>query len=111
MVGFGNAVPFPLKWGEVIPLHFITPHLPSHSQVMVISQPNRRYNDSVQMIPELTNLGTHLYELLHLLKERVVVIISADLAHTHLSSGPYGYSNASQPFDDVSDSSCAAGNV
>ena len=31
--------------------------------------------------------------------ERVVVVISADLAHTHLSSGPYGYSNASEPFD------------
>ena len=31
--------------------------------------------------------------------ERVVVVISADLAHTHLSSGPYGYSNTSEPFD------------
>ena len=36
------------------------------------------------------------------MQERVVVVISADLAHTHLSSGPYGYSNASEPFDLVS---------
>ncbi|KAK7116391.1 hypothetical protein V1264_002079 [Littorina saxatilis] len=31
--------------------------------------------------------------------QRIVVIISADLAHTHQASGPYGYSNASEPFD------------
>lgn len=30
------------------------------------------------------------------------MVISGDMAHTHQSSGPYGYSNASQPFDDVS---------
>lgn len=42
-----------------------------------------------------------MFAILEPLKERVAVIISADLAHTHLASGPYGYSNASQPFDDV----------
>ena len=42
-------------------------------------------------------------DLLHYIQtemdERVAVVISADLAHTHLKSGPYGYSNASEPFD------------
>lgn len=33
------------------------------------------------------------------LQERVVVVISADLAHTHSADGPYGYSPAAQPFD------------
>ena len=32
---------------------------------------------------------------------RVAMVISGDMAHTHQSTGPYGYSNASQPFDDV----------
>ena len=36
------------------------------------------------------------------MSERVLVVVSADLAHTHLASGPYGYSNASEPFDLVS---------
>ena len=58
LVGFGNAVPFPLGWGEVIPLHFIAPYLPSTSKLMVLSQPERRYADSVSMIPELLKLGT-----------------------------------------------------
>ena len=33
------------------------------------------------------------------LAERVVVLISSDLAHTHLANGPYGYSPAAKPFD------------
>lgn len=33
------------------------------------------------------------------MSEKVVVVVSADLAHTHLKTGPYGYSNASEPFD------------
>ena len=36
------------------------------------------------------------------LSSRVAMVISGDMAHTHQSTGPYGYSNASQPFDDVS---------
>ena len=50
--------PFPLRWGEVIPLHFLTSApLPSWARVMVLSQPSRRYADSVAMIPELLQLG------------------------------------------------------
>ena len=63
LVGFGDAVPFPLAWGEVIPLYFITPHLPSTSKLIVISQPQRRYTDSVSMIPELIKVGKPQYVL------------------------------------------------
>ena len=52
-------------------------------------------------IPMCISAGTELYALLEPLKEKVAVVISADLAHTHLQSGPYGYSNASEPFDAV----------
>lgn len=47
-------------------------------------------------------LGAQLYKSLEAREERVVVIVSADLAHTHSTDGPYGYSNASEPFDMVS---------
>ena len=43
-----------------------------------------------------------MYEILERSPKRVVIIISGDLAHTHLASGPYGYSNTSEPFDKVS---------
>lgn len=45
--------------------------------------------------------GGALFRYLDRISKRVVVIISADLAHTHLSSGPYGYSDAAEPFDQV----------
>lgn len=45
--------------------------------------------------------GYDLYKYLENLKQKVVVITSADLAHTHLKSGPYGYSDAAKPFDKV----------
>lgn len=90
--------PFPLRWGEVIPLHFLSP-LPAHTRVLLLSQPSRRYTEDVAMIPELLKLGSQLHGLLEPLREKVVVVVSGDMAHTHLSSGPYGYSNASEPFD------------
>lgn len=40
-----------------------------------------------------------MYQDLDALKEKVVVIISSDLAHTHEASGPYGYSPAAEPYD------------
>ena len=45
--------------------------------------------------------GSELLEMLDAVSQHIVIIISADLAHTHQASGPYGYSNASEPFDMV----------
>ncbi|XP_033634982.1 protein TTE1956-like [Asterias rubens] len=89
--------PFPLRWGEVIPLSFVSGL--ETMKAMIISQPSRRYNQSVQMIPELLHLGASLHQKLLLLRQRVVVIISADLAHTHDKNGPYGFSPSAEPFD------------
>ena len=50
----------------------------------------------------MTPIGAELFSILEPLKEKVAIVISADMAHTHLTSGPYGYSNASEPFDQVS---------
>ncbi|XP_071095147.1 uncharacterized protein [Haliotis cracherodii] len=94
-----SSEPFPLRWGEVIPLHFVGGPALSRSRVVILSQPSRRYTEQVTMIPELLKLGSDLYTYLEGLPERVVMIISADLAHTHLPDGPYGYSNTSEPFD------------
>ena len=48
---------------------------------------------------ELTSLGKNLANALNALSQRTVVVVSADLAHTHLSSGPYGFSKDAEPFD------------
>ncbi|CAG5114861.1 unnamed protein product [Candidula unifasciata] len=94
-----SSEPFPLRWGEVIPFHFM-PGL-NESKVVILSHPSRRYSEDVEMIPELLKLGSSLYSILETSSKRVVIVISADLAHTHSASGPYGYSNASEPFDEA----------
>ena len=92
----GSLSLFPLAWGEVIPLHFVQPNT---TPIVVLSQPSRRYYNSVIMIPELLKLGGSLAEQLEAMGQRIVIVISADLAHKHLSSGPFGYSNQSDAFD------------
>ena len=64
------------------------------------SMPTRRYVQSgAPMTDELLQLGADLGDVLEAMPQRVAVLISSDLAHTHLSSGPYGYSEAAEPFD------------
>lgn len=97
---FADAEPFPLRWGEVIPLALIQRSLDlNRTSVLLLSQPSRRRTDSVSMIPELRALGGALFKTLDAWALRVAVVISADLAHTHLASGPYGFSPAAAPFD------------
>ena len=52
-----NCITFSLRWGEVIPLYFMQSQ---RSRVVILSQPSRRYNSDVAMIPELLQLGRTL---------------------------------------------------
>ena len=98
--GFADSEPAALRWGEVVPLLLAVPEATrKRSRLLVWSQPLRRYTQSPAMVPELLRVGGILRKWIDGLPERVVVIISSDLAHTHLASGPYGFSNASEPFD------------
>ena len=69
------------------------------TKFILISLPTRRYSQSDVMVPELLQLGNKLFDYFDDVRERVVFIGSSDLAHTHLASGPYGYSEAAAPFD------------
>ncbi|MFW9991518.1 MAG: hypothetical protein ACFFD4_05625 [Candidatus Odinarchaeota archaeon] len=88
-----NAV---FRWGEAVPLWFIKN---VDAKYVVMSQPTRRYDQALSMIPELLELGKYLGNYLESLKQRVIAIISADLAHTHDINGPYGYSEIAAEFD------------
>lgn len=98
LAAFADTEPAPLRWGEVIPLSFLNATLGSTSLV-VLGQPARRQTEEVAMVPELLSLGRALFESLDALSARVLVVVSGDLAHTHLASGPYGYNPAAVPFD------------
>eukprot|EP01079_Euglenida_sp_SAG-EU17-18_P001284 gene1284-425_t len=106
LVSFGDGEDQALRWAEVIPLLLLRgDHPPLASpraadagrtavqlpRAVFMSAPSRRHTDTVEMVAsgELTRLG-----------QRILVVVSADLAHTHLASGPYGYSSAADPFDE-----------
>lgn len=91
-------VPFPLRWGEIVPIYFSKEVL-SKTKFVFLSHPSHRYTDDVIMIPELYKLGSNLRYFVDSLNKSVAIVISADLAHTHLKSGPYGFSTAAEPFD------------
>ena len=95
---FADTEPAPLRWGELIPLSFLNATLNS-SSLVVLGQPERRLTEEVAMVPELLDLGGALFDFFDALAETVVVVVSGDLAHTHLASGPYGFSPAAAPYD------------
>ncbi len=90
---WGDSEDAPLRWSEVVPLTFLAGLTNASAEspgVLVWTQPLRRYNCSACMIPELLALGGQLFDLLDDLPERVIVVVSADLAHTHPAAvNPY----------------------
>lgn len=109
----------PLQWAEVIPLLLVLdddnknngrrttqtatiPSAPVQRQHIIWSQPLRRFGDyqGADMVEELLRLGQTLFDWMEQRPERLAVLVSADLSHTHRKDGPYGYSATSQPFDD-----------
>lgn len=95
---FSEATPMILNWGEIIPLLLLPESHKSYKHI-IWSQPERRYDHAVEMVTELLQLGLALAKWIESRPERIAVIISGDLSHTHLPNGPYGYSNASSVFD------------
>jgi len=101
IMSFGGASPMQLRWGEVIPLWYLTDNNRKLPSVTILSQPTRRYTEASQMATELRRLGKNIYRYLEKIERRVVVIISGDLAHTHQEDGPYGYSDNAEKFDQI----------
>lgn len=100
VTAFAPSVNAPLRWGAAVPLWFFRDLSPQPSYIL-LSQPTRRYDQPVKMIPETLELGRTLKTFFDALDKKVVVIISADLAHTHSQNGPYQYSKQAEPFDEL----------
>ena len=104
---FADSVPAPLNWGEIVPARLVVPPpMLASADFGIWSQPLRRYDDSPAMVPELLRVGELLRNHFDnaMASSNVLVIISADLAHTHkvpagLEPGPYGDNGAAEPFD------------
>lgn len=105
--GWSGTYSFPLQWGELIPMNDVNVTAATAGEMtnkttklILWMQPARR-KTGAQMVPELLQVGADIAQFFEQIPEKVVVIISSDLAHTHSADGPYGYSEAAQPFDDA----------
>ena len=88
----------PIRWGEAVPLWFLR-NLSSNPEYIILSQTMRRMEQSKDIIPETIALGNNLSVFLESIKKRVVVIVSADLGHTHNPEGPFGFAKEAEIFD------------
>jgi len=98
ITAFTQAVPTPLRWGEVVPLWFLKA-IPCSYQIMSI--PTKRYTRVKEMIPELQKIGRDIQEYIKNIEKNVIIIISADLAHTHMLNGPYRVHEDAGIFDSL----------
>ncbi len=67
----------------------------------IMSMPTRRIEDPASMLDELLSLGSIIRNFIDNQPERVVVIASADLAHTHQNTPTLQYHPSGQAFDDA----------
>ncbi|NHJ49783.1 MAG: hypothetical protein FK733_18470 [Asgard group archaeon] len=98
VVAYAPGFNIPLRWGEAVPLWFLR-DIPS--SFIIMSQPLKRYDMAKELIPETLTLGNDLRIFFENLEKRTVIVISADLAHTHQEEGPYGFDESASIFDDL----------
>jgi len=92
----GSSSDMQMDWGTLVPLWFILKERKLKPKILIVT-PSRE-------IPLRTNFvfGQLLGRLMNEDRERKFVFIaSADQAHAHSRTGPYGFSRAAQKYDDL----------
>ncbi len=91
----GLASNMPMDWGTLVPLWFPIKEQKLKPRILIVT-PSRE-------IPLSENLrfGKVIAALAEKSRKRLVFVASADQAHTHLKSGPYGFSKAASKYDQL----------
>jgi len=89
----GPLSDLPMDWGTLVPLWFLARGRLNRPQVVIVT-PSRE-------IPLLQNyeFGQMIAALAENGSKRCVFVASADQAHAHKKSGPYGFSRAAAEYD------------
>jgi aromatic ring-opening dioxygenase LigB subunit len=89
----GTSSDMPMDWGTLIPLWFVVKALGHRPRVVIIT-PSREI-----ALHQNFRFGRIIAELVEEKPKRYVFIASADQAHAHKKSGPYGFSTAAAAYD------------
>lgn len=89
----GATSDMPMDWGTLVPLWFITKYARRKPKTVILT-PSRE-------IPLRQNyeFGRIVADLAEKKRKRYVFVASADQAHAHKKSGPYGFSKAAAKYD------------
>jgi len=89
----GSASDMPMDWGILIPLWFFAKKLKRRPSIVIVT-PSRE-------IPLRHNFefGMTIADLAERSRKRIVFVASADQAHAHKESGPYGFSRRAGEYD------------
>ena len=91
----GSSSDMQMDWGTLVPLWFVLRERGLTSKILIVT-PSREISLRANF-----NFGRMLGQLMKRNnKRKFVFIASADQAHAHSRSGPYGYSPAASKFDD-----------
>jgi aromatic ring-opening dioxygenase LigB subunit len=90
----GPASDMPMDWGTLVPMWFVAKEERVKARTVIVT-PSRE-------IPLRQNiaLGMTIAEMAEKRKKRIVFIASADQAHAHKKSGPYGYHETAAKYDE-----------
>ncbi|MBS7633682.1 extradiol ring-cleavage dioxygenase [Candidatus Bathyarchaeota archaeon] len=91
----GSASCMPMDWGTLIPLWFFCKKETDKPQIVIVT-PSREIP-----LKKLIKFGEIIAETADHLEKRIAFVASADQGHAHNAKGPYGFSEASQRFDDM----------
>lgn len=89
----GKYSNMPLDWGTLVPLWFFIRGHRVRPELVVVT-PSREIS-----LGENVRFGTLIADVAEKSEKRVVFVASADHAHAHKKSGPYGFSPAAAAYD------------
>ena len=91
----GPGSDMPMDWGTLVPMWFVARERRVKARTLIVA-PSRE-------IPLSQNIafGIAIAEMAEKCKKRVAFIASADQAHAHKKSGPYGYHRSAAKYDEL----------
>jgi len=101
----GKMSDLPMDWGTFVPLWFILKKGHRHPRVSIVT-PSREIP-----LTQIVKFGRIIAEIMEHSSKRFVFIASADQAHAHRKSGPYGFNRAAAKYDRIMMNAIEANNL
>lgn len=89
-----GGAPLPMEWGTIVPAWFLGEKAPVPPVVIIC--PSRSHG-----LAQLAQLGRIIARIAEGSQRRIGLVASADHAHAHLETGPYGFHPEAKRFDEL----------